>query len=214
MSKIIQCKTFDGDTVEFVDEIIGSGAMKDIYFSPDKSYVVGFYKTPQDAQAKERLQMITSKYRQNIFGQIGGDYWKSLFCWPTAMLEWNGRLGLVAPTYGKDFFFQFGSRDNDKLQIKGKEKEGKWFTAASLRSKFIDQRELGNWLNYVKICLLLARAMRRMHMTGLAHVTGFIKPRKNGFLKPRNMLFPCIRANRNGRSRQKQDRCSAGSKLQ
>lgn len=32
----------DGSPVEFMDEVIGSGAMKDVYFSPDKSYVVGF----------------------------------------------------------------------------------------------------------------------------------------------------------------------------
>ncbi len=37
MSKIIKCQTFDGQPVEFVDDIIGSGAMKDVYFSPDKS---------------------------------------------------------------------------------------------------------------------------------------------------------------------------------
>jgi len=129
MAKVVKCKTFDGQDVEFVDDIIGSGAMKDIYFSPDKSYVVGFYKTKQDFQAKERLQMITGKYRESIFTQVGGDYWRNLFCWPTAMLEHEGKLGLVAPTYAKHFFFEHGSKNNDMLQIKGKEKEGKWFAA-------------------------------------------------------------------------------------
>jgi serine/threonine protein kinase len=169
MSKIIKCKTSDGKDVEFVDEIIGSGAMKDVYFSPDKSYVVCFYKSPQDYQAKERLQMITGKYRDSIFNQIGGDYWKNLFCWPTAMVEYGGKLGIVAPTYAKDFFFEHGSKDNDMLQIKGKEKEGKWFAASNLRNRFIDARELGDWLNHIKVCLLLSRAVRRMHAAGLAH---------------------------------------------
>ncbi len=41
--KTIRCQTFDGKTIEYVDEIIGSGAMKDVYFSPDKSYVVCFF---------------------------------------------------------------------------------------------------------------------------------------------------------------------------
>jgi serine/threonine protein kinase len=169
MAKVVKCRTFDGQEVEFVDDIIGSGAMKDVYFSPDKSYVVCFYKTKQDAQAKERLQMITGKYRDSIFQQVGGDYWRNLFCWPTAMLEHEGKLGIIAPTYAKHFFFEFGSQKNDSLKIKGKEKEGKWFAAPNLRNRFVDPRELGDWLNHLKVCLLLARAVRRMHFAGLAH---------------------------------------------
>ncbi|WP_290088486.1 hypothetical protein [uncultured Duncaniella sp.] len=37
---IVKLTATDGSPVEFVDEVIGSGAMKDVYFSPDKSYVV------------------------------------------------------------------------------------------------------------------------------------------------------------------------------
>lgn len=169
MSAIIRCQTMDGQTIEFVDDVIGSGAMKDVYFSPDKSYVVAFYRSAQDAAARERLQMITGKYRDGIFDQAGGEYWKNLFCWPTAMLEYNGRLGVVAPSYPAHFFFEFGSQNNDSLAIRGKEKQGKWFAAAGLRQRFIDPRELGNWLNHLKVCILLARAVRRMHMAGLAH---------------------------------------------
>ena len=55
------------------------------------------------------------------------------------------------------------------LKIKGKEKEGKWFAAPNLRNRFVDPRELGDWLNHLKVCLLLARAVRRMHFAGLAH---------------------------------------------
>lgn len=169
MAKVVKCKTLDGQDIEFVDEIIGSGAMKDIYFSPDRSYVVGFYKTKQDFQAKERLLMITGKYRDSILNQVGGEYWKNLFCWPSAALEYEGKLGLVAPTYAKHFFFEHGSKNNDTLGIKGKEKEGKWFAAPNLRNRFVDPRELGDWLSHIKVCLLLARAVRRMHFAGLAH---------------------------------------------
>jgi serine/threonine protein kinase len=169
MAKVVKCKTFDGQDVAFVDDIIGSGAMKDVYFAPDKSYVVCFYKTKQDYQARERLEMITGKYREGIFNQAGGEYWKSLFCWPTAMLEHNGKLGIVAPTYPVHFFFEYGSKNDDMLGIKGKEKEGKWFAAANLRNRFVDLRELGDWMNHLKVCVLLSRAVRRMHMAGLAH---------------------------------------------
>ena len=169
MVKVVKCKTLDGHAIEFVDEVIGSGAMKDVYFSPDKSYVVCFYKVKQDYQAKDRLQMITGKYRERIFDQVGGDYWKNLFCWPTSMLEHDGKLGIVAPTYSKHFFFKYGSKNNDALNIKGKDKEGKWFAAPNLRNRFVDPRELGDWLNHIKVCLLLARAVRRLHFAGLAH---------------------------------------------
>ena len=158
-----------GASASAVMPTIGSGAMKEVHFSPDRSYVVAFYKTRQDYQAKERLQMIAGKYRESIFNQIGGDYCRNLFCWPTPVLEHEGRLGLVAPTYPGYFFFEHGSKNNDMLGIKGKKKEGKWFAAANLRNRFVDPRELGDWLNHLKVCLLLARAVRRMHMAGLAH---------------------------------------------
>jgi serine/threonine protein kinase len=55
------------------------------------------------------------------------------------------------------------------LGIKGKEKEGKWFASANNQNRFLDEREKGTWLNYLKICILIARAVRRMHAAGLAH---------------------------------------------
>jgi serine/threonine protein kinase len=169
MAKVVKCKTLDGQPVEFVDEIIGSGAMKDVYFSPDKTYVVQMFRQKQDFNAKDRLQMITGKYRDALLNQPGGDYWKKLFCWPTAMLEHDGKLGLVAPTYPRHFFFEHGSKNNDSIGIKGKEKEGKWFAAANLRNRFGDPRELGDWLTHIKMCILLSRATKKMHMMGLAH---------------------------------------------
>lgn len=169
MKNIVSLKAADGSAVEFVNEIIGSGAMKDVYFSPDKSYVVAFFREKQDFQAKDRLANIVGTYRDRIFNQAGGDYWKDKFCWPSKMVEWNGKLGLVAPVYSGQFFFQHGSKNNDFLGIKGKEKEGKWFASANHQNRSLDPRERGNWMNYFRICILLSRAVRRMHMAGLAH---------------------------------------------
>ena len=56
MAKTISITASDGTTVQFVDEVIGSGAMKDVYFSPDKKYVVGFFRNKQDVQSKDRLK--------------------------------------------------------------------------------------------------------------------------------------------------------------
>ena len=107
-AKIIKCKTIDGRDIEFVDEIIGSGAMKDVYFSPDHSYVVCFFSKEKNKfydskatleQQKDRLKEIVGNKWQGIFNGVGGDYWKNIFCWPDGLVEYNNLLGITAPTY-------------------------------------------------------------------------------------------------------------------
>lgn len=169
MPTTVNIKAKDGSPVSFVDEIIGTGGMKDVYFSPDRSYVVALFRYPQDANARDRLENIVGTYRQRIFDQPGGEYWKELFCWPTKIVEHQGKLGIVAPTYKGHFFFQYGSKSNDFLGIKGKEKQGKWFASAHNRSKFLDPREIGDWRTYLTMCIKICRAVRRMHAAGLAH---------------------------------------------
>jgi len=169
MPDVITLKATDGTTVQYVDEIIGSGGMKDVYFSPDRSYVVAFFRDPQNATSRDRLETIVGRYRQQIFEDAGGEYWKDLFCWPTKIVEFKGKLGIVAPTYKPEFFFGHGSKNNDFLGIKGKEKQGKWFASAHNRSKFLDPRELGNWRSYLTTCIKICRAVHRMHAAGLAH---------------------------------------------
>lgn len=162
MANKITLSATDGTPIEFMDEVIGSGAMKDVYFSPDKSYVVGFFRSEQDARAKDRLENIVGIYRERIFNQKGGDFWKKVFCWPEHLVEWDGKLGIVCPTYDKRFFFSGGPFD-------GKEKNGKWFASAKLRNKFLPADQKGTWLSHLHMCLQIARAVRRLHAAGLAH---------------------------------------------
>ena len=169
MAKTVKINSTDGAAIEFVDEMIGSGGMKDVYFSPDKTYVVAFFRDKQDNNAKDRLQNITGVYRDKIFNQQGGGYWQDLYCWPTKIVEYNGKLGLVCPTYQNHFFFSKGSVNNDFLGIKGKEKEGKWFASAKNQNKFLATEEKGDWFKYFQICIRIARAVRRLHAAGLAH---------------------------------------------
>jgi serine/threonine protein kinase len=166
--KIIKCTSVDGTSFEYVDEVIGSGMMKDVYFSPDKSYVVAFFRGQQDAQAKERLESITGRYRETLLSN-NGDYWNKLFCWPSAVIDQNGKLGLVASTYPANFFMKYGSQNGDAFKLKGKEKEGKWFASSFHRNKNLDPRELGNWMTHIKMCISISRAVKKMHMMGLAH---------------------------------------------
>lgn len=161
--KIIKTTAKDGSQIEFVVKPDPpNGAMKYVYFSPQKDYVVAFFKTPQDARSISRLESITGTYRNNIFNQVGGEYWKDLFCWPEKIVEWEGKTGIVVPAYAKHFFFQY-----DK-NLKGKEKEAKWFASAKLFRNLAPQ-ERGDFLSYLKISLKVARAVRRMHAAGLAH---------------------------------------------
>lgn len=169
MAASIKTIATDGSMIEFIDEIIGSGGMKDVYFSPDKSYVVAFFRDKQDYNAKDRLHNIIGVYRDKIFNQEGGTYWQDLYCWPTKIVEYNGRLGLVCPTYQKRFFFSKGSVNNDFLGIKGKEKEGKWFASAKNQNKFLAPEEKGDWFKYFQVCIRISRAVRRLHAAGLAH---------------------------------------------
>ena len=126
-SKIVKLTALDGSAIEFdSSEAIGSGAMKDVYFSPDKSYVVGFFRKEQDNNSRERLEKIVNTYSKQLFEKEGGENLRKLFCWPTHIVEWQHKgitkLGVVAPTYRSNFFFSSG-------RFKGKEKEGKWFAS-------------------------------------------------------------------------------------
>lgn len=147
------------------------GGMKDVYFSPDKSYVVAFYREKLDYNAKERVQLIATKYKDDFFNKDGGDFWKTLYCWPYDVVEKDGLTGIIVPAYDKRFFFKQGYANNDIL--KGKEKEGKWFASAKFRvatSKTkLDSTELGNWLSYFQVCVNIARGVKRLHSAGLAH---------------------------------------------
>jgi serine/threonine protein kinase len=174
MTTIIKITANDGTPVEYIDEIIAQGGLKDVYFSPDKSYVVAFFRnlnkgTAEYSATKDRLIKITGSYRDGIFNQIGGEYWKNLYCWPEKIVEYNNLIGVVAPAYQKHFFFTFGSKNDDSLLgIKGKEKQGKWFSASN-RKRFLDDREKGTLATHFKMCISICRAVKRMHAAGLAH---------------------------------------------
>lgn len=168
-TEIITLTASDGSTVRFVNEVKAQGGVKDVMFSPDKTYVVALFRDKSTVANRERLIEITGRYREKIFSQEGGEYLKQLYCWPTSVVEHDGRLGVVVPFYRPCFFFEHGSKNNDRLGIQHKEKIGKWFATPGHRTKFLDPRELGDWMRHLKVCVMIARAVRRMHMAGLSH---------------------------------------------
>ncbi|GAB6010352.1 protein kinase domain-containing protein [Dysgonomonas reticulitermitis] len=161
-----------GKTYQYVDN--GDpmrGGMKDVFFSPDKSYVVAFYRDAQDFNSKERLKKIVTQYFDSFFNKEGGAYYKDLYTWPTDIVEFDKKVGIIVPCYNRNFFFKKGYASNDLL--KGKEKEGKWFASAKFRAiqskSKLDDSELGNWLSYFQVCVNIARGVKRLHAAGLAH---------------------------------------------
>lgn len=169
MGNIVRINALDGSPIEFVDQIIGQGGLKDVYFSPDRSYVVAWFRENQDSTTRERLISIAGVLRERILQQAGGDYLKELYRWPTHVVESGNRLGVVAPAFQQQFYFEHGSLNGDFLGIKGKEKQGKWFASAKHQKGSLDPRERGTWLSYFRVCILIARAVRRLHAAGLAH---------------------------------------------
>lgn len=159
---IVKCKDKNGAPVEFVYKDPKQGGVKDVYFSPDKSYVVAFYRKKLDLQGRDRLEKIVGQYRQRIFEEAGGDYWRDIFCWPERLLEYEGKVGLVVPTYQSKYFFKGGNLD-------GAEKEGKWFTAAKNFNRFVPPQEKGDLTKFIRLCLNLSRGVRRLHAAGLSH---------------------------------------------
>lgn len=167
---IINLTATDGTPIQYDDKRpAGSGGVKDVFFSPDPSYVVAVVRKRPAKSGIERLETIVNTYYQNIIKGEYGEYWEELFNWPTKMVDDQGVLALVTPTWEKDFFFKTGSVKNDMLKIKGKEKNGKWFASANHQQKHLDPTERGEWNRYFACCLKIARAVHRMHAAGLAH---------------------------------------------
>lgn len=171
-SRIQVKSTLTGNSYEYVWKgQPPEGGMKIVYFAPDKSYVVAFYKASADANAIARLEDIVGIYRKRILEQVGGEYWRHVYCWPYDVIRGDDGqghsdwVGIIVPTYPKQFFF---SHDGS-IPLKGEEKVGKWFTSPAHHFGLLSDKEIGDWRCYFNICLLLARGVRRMHLAGLAH---------------------------------------------
>ncbi|MFM6157010.1 MAG: hypothetical protein ACKPE3_29115, partial [Sphaerospermopsis kisseleviana] len=88
----------DGSTIEYLPDMIGEGVMKQVYFTADKSSVICFYKDENagtDVNRMQRLEKILGAF--NPTTDKTGEYFKQLFCWPTAIVV-KPKLGIVTPT--------------------------------------------------------------------------------------------------------------------
>jgi serine/threonine protein kinase len=153
----------DGRTVKYLPEIIGEGGMKRVYFTEDKQSVICLFKdqagTTKDPSRVARLESILGRFNPTTHPTVG-KYFTDLFCWPTGIVT-KPELGIMTPAYPGCYFFASGN-------FKGKEKNGRWYSSPKLR-KMLPNDEIGSWLGYLMLCKRMARAIRKMHMTGLAH---------------------------------------------
>lgn len=157
---------------EYVDEKPIQGGVKDVYFSPQRDYVVAFYRNPLDEGQKERIMRIVSTYLQNLQNGNASEYFlNDIFRWPYDIVEKNRLTGIVVPIYNQKFFFAKGYIGSDTIQ--GEDKVGKWFTAPMFRNPQyplrLDRSELGDWLSYFQIAINISRGVKKLHQMGLAH---------------------------------------------
>lgn len=188
---LLKATLTDGSKVEFHDQPIGAGGEKTVFFTKDKKDVVCFFfSSLSDRQERRRrIEKILGNYNPTA-NAATADYWKTHFCWPTALLDGDGALpknflrannildpplAVIAPAYRKNFFF------TDRTGSV-REKNGKWFTSEKPR-KQLPPEEKGNFLGYLQVCTKMARAVRRMHFAGLAHSD---LSNKNVLIDPRN----------------------------
>ena len=167
-SEVVAVKAESGQTYEYVKTCTPkTDALKEVYFSPDRSYGVAFFKQRPDQNGIERLRLLVGRYRQEIFMQEGEDYWRKVFCWPSDLITEGDRVGLVVPAYPNQFFF---SHDGDCMCPKhGEEKNSYWYMNPWNHFRNVSKEEIGDWRSFFKISLELARGVGRLHAAGFAH---------------------------------------------
>lgn len=162
----------DGGVYQYLDQPLGEGGMKIVYPGTDGYSVVGLYKhhyLANDPSRLIRLEAVLGRYNPTI-DAASGTFWQQVFCWPTAIVT-EPALGVITPKFPENYYFASGP-------FAGKEKQATWFCRPRLRGMLAPE-ERGPWVNYLRIAIQLARAVRRLHQAGLAHAD----------LSPRNVLI-------------------------
>ncbi|MEM8741648.1 MAG: lipopolysaccharide kinase InaA family protein [Pseudomonadota bacterium] len=166
---MIRQKTDRGEAVEFQPEPVASGTMKDVHRTASGADVVAVFREPLGEAGRARIEALIDMHRPRILEGAGGAELAELYRWPRDTLTWNGRFAILVPAFQAQFLFGTGSVNNDMLGIRGREKEGKWFASAHHRQSFLDPSERGTWVDYLRISISIARAVRRLHAAGVAH---------------------------------------------
>ena len=165
-------QSFDGQKLYRYNasECPKSGTAKDVYSSPDDTYVVAFYKERPNAVELDRLVNLVGPVREQVFArQSDRNRLNGLSCWPADVVtRSNGRIGLIVPAFPKNFFFKTTGSDA-KISLCGKEKWGSWFANPAQRFGLVAPSERGDFRGMLSCCRLIALAVDAIHEVGLAH---------------------------------------------
>lgn len=145
-----------------------SGADREVFFAPDRSYAIGVFKETPDEQHIRKLDALVFHYRDQVLR--GKDATESaqlekLFCWPFDVVTKDGFVGVVFPTFPSCFFFN----ENHAVISKGQEKRLGWFIEPYHKFFHVSPTERGDFKDVFHCAFQLARGIRRLHSLGLVH---------------------------------------------
>ena len=158
-----------GVAIRVEEDAFASGTMKDVQRIDGGEDVLVVFREPLNEQGLDRLKALVDVYRSRVIEGPGGDELATLYRWPKDTATFNGKTAVLVPVFDARYLFEHGSVDNDKLSIRGKEKQGKWFASAYHRNVYLHPAERGHWTDSLSICRRIAQAVRRLHAGGLAH---------------------------------------------
>lgn len=158
-----------GVAIRVEEDAFASGTMKDVHRIDGGEDVLAVFREPLNEQGLDRLKALVDVYRTRVIEGPGGDELATLYRWPKDTATFNGKTAVLVPVFDARYLFEHGSVDNDKLSIRGKEKQGKWFASAYHRNVYLHPAERGHWTDSLSICRRIAQAVRRLHAGGLAH---------------------------------------------
>lgn len=133
----------DGSTVECEPEPMGGGAAGTAYFTRDGRSVVKLFTDPTPDMAEILEEVIVT------YNCVRGDcYFQGLMSWPDAIVS-QPCLGIRMPC---------APRDMNKMT---------WIILPKLYNRLPPEKK--NWSNRLLMAIRLARAVARLHGSGLAH---------------------------------------------
>ncbi|MDR2351638.1 MAG: hypothetical protein LBF22_00480, partial [Deltaproteobacteria bacterium] len=141
------------------------GLGRKVYFTTDNQYAISLYEPNLITDDLVlRLRYIIFYFSKLIFDRPGGDFFKNIFCWPKSLIfENNNILGTVTPVYPKKYFFEAQQSNNQSQILPGTLKDPCWYASAYNYITFVPEKEKGNLLGLLNVCLNLSRGIHKLH---------------------------------------------------
>lgn len=159
------------------------GAMKKVFFSTDGQWALQFFINPAGIDInsmRKRLKKILGYYNICLSDANGGmknnseesaEYFKKICGWPVAVTDDSKfGFGIICPRFPKRFLYPddaFNYPATNKVYA-GRERDCSWYLTPGRRES-LKASEQPNFRQVILVCLNLARAIDKLHKSGLAH---------------------------------------------